>query len=68
MQTTTNYRIRTLGGSLLVIKGQNDCVTIERGRSGRPCIASVEGDWTPEELEDAKSFWFGPEGAEARGR
>jgi hypothetical protein len=58
---------RTLGGSLLVIKG-NDCVTIERGSDSQPRIVSVEGHWTPDELDEAKEKWFGPEGRDARNR
>lgn len=64
----SEYRTRTLGGSLLVIKGMNDCVTIERGNDGKPQVVSVEGDWTPSQLDDAKHLWFTPEGAEARRR
>lgn len=61
-------RTRTLGGSLLVIKGMNDCVTIERGANAKPQIVSIEGEWSAEELEEAKEMWFGPEGREARNR
>lgn len=53
------YRIRCLGGSLLVIKGLNDCCTIERGGDSRPYISSVDGDWTEEELNDAMAYWPG---------
>jgi hypothetical protein len=66
--STTKYRTRTLGGSLLVIKGLNDCVTIERGNNGKPQVVSVEGEWDSEELDDAKHKWFTQEGAEARRR
>lgn len=62
------YRTRTLGGSFLVIKGCNDCVTIERGSNGKPAIVSKEGDWSAEELEDARDLWRGPAGREARMR
>lgn len=53
------YRIRCLGGSLLVIKGLNDCVTIERNRYSQPEIVEVIGDWTDDELQDALSYWSG---------
>lgn len=62
------YRTRTLGGSLLVIKDCNDCVTIERGSKGKPAIVSIEGDWSADELDDARDLWRGPEGREARNR
>ena len=57
----TTYRTRCLGGSLLVIKGCNDCVTIERDATSRPVITRVEGDWQPDQLDDAMAFWDGSE-------
>ena len=53
------YRTRCLGGSLLVIKDLNDCVTIERGRNGKPHITRIEGDWNKDELESAMHRWDG---------
>lgn len=55
----TKYRTRCLGGSLLVIKGLNDCVTIERGSDSKPRIVTIEGTWTRDELREARSFWKG---------
>jgi len=50
-------RTKSLGGTLLVIKGLNDCATIERGKNSKPCIVSIEGTWTKEELREALSLW-----------
>lgn len=58
---STSYRTRTLGGSLLVLKGLNDCVTIERGNDGLPHVVRTEGDWDPNELNEAKELWEGSE-------
>lgn len=52
-------RTKSLRGSLLVIKGLNDCVTIERGSNCKPRIVRVEGNWTAEELCEARSYWSG---------
>ena len=57
----TNFRIRCLGGSLLITKGLNDCVTIERNSMSKPCIVSIEGQWTKSELTKALSYWRGSE-------
>lgn len=46
------FRTRVLGGTLLVIKGLNDCATFERGRDGRFHCVNLEGDWTQEEIHD----------------
>ena len=62
------YRFRTLGGSLLVIKGSNDCATIKRGANGKPYVSSTDGAWTAVELSEAKHYWFTNEGREARSR
>lgn len=62
------YRTRTLGGSLLVIKGLNDCATIERDVTSKPVIVKVEGHWTAEELMDAKRLWHYPQANDARRR
>lgn len=64
-QLTNDYRVRSLGGSLLVIKGLNDCVTIERGSDSKPKVVRVEGAWTGPEVREAMSFWRGSE-AQAR--
>lgn len=61
-------RTRCRGGSLLVIKGLNDCVTIERGGDGNPEIVSVEGEWNAEELKEAKERWDYPSAGDARRR
>lgn len=54
-----SYRTKSLGGSLLVMKNSNDCVTIERNKMSKPEIVSIEGHWTKEELREAKEFWRG---------
>ena len=61
MTTTQNYRTRTLGGTLLVLKGLNDCLTIERGNDSKPKITNIEGDWTKQEIREASSLWYGSE-------
>lgn len=53
------YRIRSLGGTLLVIKGLNDCITIERNKMSLPEIVEVEGEWSGEEKSEAIGFWEG---------
>lgn len=56
---SNDMRTRSLGGTLLVIKGLNDCVTIERGTDSKPRIVSIEGLWDREELREARSLWKG---------
>lgn len=56
---TSDLRTRCLGGTLLVTKGLNDCVTIERDRTSKPVIVSIEGQWTQDELREAMSLWRG---------
>lgn len=55
----TKYRTRNLGGSLLVLKGLNDCATIERGSDSKPKVVQVEGEWDSSELRDAMRLWQG---------
>ena len=59
MPNNLKYRTRSLGGTLLVIKGQNDCVTIERNGMSKPTVTSVEGTWTAEEIKEARKYWAG---------
>lgn len=63
MRTFGKYRTRCLGGTLLVLKGLNDCVTIERDKMQHIVITCVEGDWTNEEKREAMEFWKGSDAA-----
>lgn len=56
-----SYRTRSLGGTLLVIKDSNDCVTIERDGMSKPKIIRIEGAWSTGELKVAKKMWNGSE-------
>lgn len=48
-----NMHQRTLEGSQLWIRNNNDCLTIMRGSMGNPIVENVEGEWTEEEIKMA---------------
>lgn len=50
------YRTRVLGGTLLVLKGLNDCATFERGRDSRFHCTNLEGQWTQEEIHEGLDY------------
>ena len=50
-------RFRELGGTLLIVRKLNDCLTVERNRLSEPTVVSVEGEWTEEEKECALHFY-----------
>lgn len=58
-----NYNLRCLGGDLLIIKPNNDCLTICRNHISEPCVDREEGEWTNEEKEAAKHIYLTTEAA-----
>lgn len=44
---------RVLGGELLFIRNNTDCLTICRGRNSSAVVDRIEGDWTKEEIQMA---------------
>lgn len=48
---------RDIDGSHLYIRGENDCLTVSRGRLSDPIIDRIEGDWTENEKRIAKYLY-----------
>lgn len=59
MKPEQTFRTKCLGGTLLVMKSLNDCITIERDRNNRPQITDIEGQWTADEMRQAFKCWNG---------
>jgi len=48
---------RDIDGSHLYIRGENDCLTVSRGRLSDPTIDRIEGYWTENEKRIAKHLY-----------
>jgi hypothetical protein len=54
-----NYKTRSLGGSLMVIRNHMEWVTIERGANSVPKVVEIRGDWDSDQLNIAMTYWQG---------
>jgi len=48
-----NTHIREIGGSVLYIKDNNDCLTIHRNWLSQPSVEDMEGEWNRMEIMEA---------------